>query len=73
MKPQPKTTAEEMDVKRIFFISEDRARWLRKFTDNPWITHKLPAYELMDGSILYADYGFPADGEGTYDISKLSK
>lgn len=61
------------DVKRTFFITEETASVLRNEKKDPYITHRLPAYELVDGTIIYAKYGFPAGGETWYFTNKLGE
>lgn len=47
-----------LNVKRTFFLSEEEAKQI----SDGYITHKLPHYELEDGTIFYGKLGYPADG-----------
>jgi hypothetical protein len=46
-----------MNVKRTFFITEEQAKILREEKKDNYIGHRMPCYELEDGTILYPRFG----------------
>lgn len=49
-----------MNVKKTFFITKKMSDELNK--RDGFISHRLPHYELEDGTIMYGKVGYP-DGE----------
>lgn len=47
-------------VKTIFFLTEEEAKQLRKETNDPFIDHLSPHFEMEDGSTIYGKVGGPA-------------
>ncbi len=50
------------NVKRTFFLTKEEVKKQQEITGNQYIDYGSPHYELEDGTIMWGQLGYPADG-----------